>query len=417
MRGALRGAVLAGLTIFLGFAGTANAQLAGTPAPASEAAKPVADAAAPVTRAAASVTQAAASVTQTAPPASAAKPPAHAAAPVVVAAPKTAAPVVDAAPAKTAKPVVSAAPANTAKPVVDTAANTAKPVVDTAKPVVDTAANTAKPVVDQATQLTSPVVRRATETADAVLDTAAPVVDRATQAITPIVDAATLTVTRGAGGVIQAIVAPAATLSAPIPDQTIVPGQPAAMRSAGSSGWTPRDDRPSAPAVPRDSATAASGSASAPMTTVPPAMPPAGDVAGMTVSSQPVAPDGSVPAVSGTRIEVLVAPHASAGELPVGGADGVASARSVAPLVAATSGVTSHGPAAPQLSTGAPAPSAPATSSPGGGIQAGAGTALLLLALLAGLAALVRPTASWRIHLVPASWRPAPYLALLDSPG
>ena len=42
---------------------------------------------------------------------------------------------------------------------------------------------------------------------------------------------------------------------------------------------------------------------------------------------------------------------------------------------------------------------------------------LLLLALLAGLAAVARSVERWRVLEVPAHWRPAPYLALLERPG
>jgi hypothetical protein len=68
--------------------------------------------------------------------------------------------------------------------------------------------------------------------------------------------------------------------------------------------------------------------------------------------------------------------------------------------------------------TEAPESPLPAISSaPGGAAATGTGVSFLLLFLLAGMAAVARPTARWRLHFVPASWLPAPFLSLLERPG
>jgi hypothetical protein len=58
-----------------------------------------------------------------------------------------------------------------------------------------------------------------------------------------------------------------------------------------------------------------------------------------------------------------------------------------------------------------------ASGTPGGAAASGAGVTFFLVFLLAGMAAAARPTARWRLHFVPASWLPAPFLSLLERPG
>jgi len=127
-----------------------------------------------------------------------------------------------------------------------------------------------------------------------------------------------------------------------------------------------------------------------------------------TSSNAPVAPtrptaaaprlESTVPAVPAfvTEVSDLVAIPAAAVEGPAIPASRAADGTSPAP---------------------APAPQSAPSGAAGGVAQTGFGFFLLFLALLTGLAAVARSASSSRALELPANWRPAPYLALLERPG